>query len=231
MNTHKDPKITGQDVECSTDRGLVCNGPCDDYEMRVYCDCGPQKPVPPTKPHKLVTVCDPTIPHVEYPGSCYKFRHCQPTIDGGWVYAIKTCGPTMMYNPLTMTCDHIANVVAMKKECGGRDPHHDSSEETNEISLCPAGFEWSECAVPCRKACVYYSNLLIKNGACKHSSNECEPGCVDKNFKLCQTGFLWRDESTCVQIKDCTCMSHTGLIVKVINIRFNWNISGYFIAL
>lgn len=184
--------------------------------MRVYCECGPTKtPTKPVKPGKLITVCDPTIPHVEYPGSCYKFRHCQPTIDGGWEYAIKTCGPSMMYNPLSMVCDHIFNVVAMKPECGGRSVDQDSFEDTNEIpNQCPPGFDWSECAVPCRRSCMYYGKLLIKNGLCKHSSNECEPGCVDKAFRMCKHGLFWRDQATCVKVADCTCMSHTGQIVK-----------------
>lgn len=225
MITQKDPKNTGQDVECSADRGLICNGPCDDYEMRVYCDCGLKTPKKPPKLRKLDSVCDPTIPHVEYPGSCYKFRHCQPKADGGWSYAIKTCGPSMMYNPLTMTCDHIANVVAMKPECGGRnvdnDSVEDSYEDNNEIpNQCPPGQTWSECAVPCRRACLYYGSLLMKNGLCKHSSNECEPGCVDKNFKLCKKGLFWRDQGTCVELSDCTCMSLSGQIVKVISVAF-----------
>lgn len=219
MLTHKDPKLTGQDVECSLDRGLLCNGPCDDYEMRVFCDCAPTKKTPPLPtPEKLITVCDPTIPHVEYPGDCFKFRHCQPTTDGGWKYAIKTCGPSMMYNPLSMTCDHIPNVVALKSECGVAE---------NEIppyfeQKCPPGQKWSECAVPCRKSCVYYGNLLIKNGLCKLSSDDCEPGCVEVQFTQCSSGMLWRDKSTCVKAADCTCMSHTGLIVKVrnINVKF-----------
>lgn len=216
VNGHKDPKSTGQDVECSTDRGLVCKGPCDDYEMRVFCECAPKIPITTQKPIRLQTKCDPTIPHVEYPGSCFKFRHCQPMADGSWTYAIKTCGPTMMYNPLSMTCDHIANVIALKPECGGIDDDGSGEDNSNEIpDKCPPGQSWSECAVPCRKACLYYGNLLIKNGLCKHSSNDCEPGCIDQSFKLCKKGLFWRDQGTCVELSDCTCMSHTGLMVKV----------------
>lgn len=119
-----------------------------------------------------------------------------------------------------MTCDHIANVQAMKPECGGRKEDDDSKEEPweddNTISdKCSPGMIWSECAVPCRRSCLYFGNLLMKKGLCKHSSNDCEPGCVDKEFRQCKFGFLWRDQSTCVQVADCTCMSHTGQMVKV----------------
>jgi von Willebrand factor len=41
--THKSPKSTGQDVECSLERGLLCTGDCFDYEIRVLCDCGNYK--------------------------------------------------------------------------------------------------------------------------------------------------------------------------------------------
>lgn len=220
VKTQQDPKSTGQDVECSLDRGLLCRGPCHDYEIRVYCDCGSKKRKLPPKPEKISTVCDPTIPHVEYPGDCYKFKHCQPTVNGSWTYAIKTCGPSMMYNPLSMTCDHIANVKAMKPECGEVEEQKTVIKD-NEIpqvfieEKCPPGQVWNECAIPCRKACHYYGKLLIKNGLCKHSSNECEPGCVDKQFKGCKQGFLWRDQNTCVSLADCTCISNTGELVKV----------------
>lgn len=112
-----------------------------------------------------------------------------------------------------MVCDHISRVIEMKPICGGIIPEQPGE---NEIpNNCPPGMEWSECATPCRKACLYYGNLLMKSGNCKFSSNECEPGCVDKTFKMCKKGLLWRDQATCVDLKDCTCMSHTGQMVKV----------------
>lgn len=217
VNGHKEPKQTGQDVECSTDRGLLCKGSCDDYEMRVYCDCAPvTKRKLPIPPEKLTTVCDSSIPHVEYPGDCYKFRHCQPAKDGGWAYAIKTCGPSMMYNPLSMTCDHIINVVNMKPECGEIEKEIEPENEIKQVfkNECPPGQTWSQCAIPCRKSCLYYGTVLQKEGKCKHSSNDCEPGCVDKTFTMCKPGLLWRDYTTCVSHADCTCMSYTGQMVK-----------------
>lgn len=37
---HHSPKSTGQDVECSLEKGLQCRGQCFDFEIRVLCDCG-----------------------------------------------------------------------------------------------------------------------------------------------------------------------------------------------
>lgn len=71
-----------------------------------------------TKVPSYITICDPSVPHVEHPNSCYKFLHCQPTKDGSYVYAIKTCYPDMMYNPVAMVCDWPASVKAMKPQCG-----------------------------------------------------------------------------------------------------------------
>lgn len=42
--SHMSPKETGLDVECSLERGLICNAwkgeICPDFEIRVYCQCG-----------------------------------------------------------------------------------------------------------------------------------------------------------------------------------------------
>lgn len=127
VGTHVDVKTTGEDAECCLEKGLRCFGSCSDYEIRVYCDCGddveiftlatptklqttpskiiqhPTTIVVPIPPKSLVnTKCDPTIPHIEYPGDCYKFLHCSPMPNGNWEYVEKTCGPTMMFNPVAM---------------------------------------------------------------------------------------------------------------------------------
>lgn len=39
VDTHQHPKAIDEDVECSLERGLICQGQCHDYEIRVYCDC------------------------------------------------------------------------------------------------------------------------------------------------------------------------------------------------
>ncbi|XP_026679243.1 hemocytin-like [Diaphorina citri] len=39
VGSHLGVKETGQDVECSLERGLICAGECDDYEVSVYCSC------------------------------------------------------------------------------------------------------------------------------------------------------------------------------------------------
>lgn len=65
-----------------------------------------------------ITICDPSVPHVEHPNSCYKFLHCQPSTNGSYIFAVKTCYPDMMFNPKAMVCDWPANVKAMKPKCG-----------------------------------------------------------------------------------------------------------------
>lgn len=177
-NTHLDIKTTGEDVECGLEKGLRCFGSCSDYEIRVFCDCGdeieiftlatptktqstsskiiqhPTTVVVPIPSKSLVnTKCDPAIPHIEYPGDCYKFLHCSPMPNGNWEYVEKTCGPTMMFNPVAMICDWIYSVVAMKPWCGEPEP-----------SKCPAGEVWSDCAVPCGKACHYFSKVKEIHG-------------------------------------------------------------------
>ena len=65
-----------------------------------------------------IRICDPSVPHVEHPNSCYKFLHCQPALNGSFIYAVKTCYPDMMFNPQAMVCDWPANVKAIKPKCG-----------------------------------------------------------------------------------------------------------------
>jgi hypothetical protein len=50
---------------------------------------------------KEKTLCNPSVPLVEYPGDCYKYKECIPMSDGTFKYDIKTCGPSMMFNPRT----------------------------------------------------------------------------------------------------------------------------------
>lgn len=140
VNEHLHPKETGEDVECSLEKGLICVGECHDYETRVLCNCNDDVevfPVPivdhhkPTKrpreyytemttqPTTLVgSICNPAIPHVEKVGSCHDFYHCTMNISGVWTFADKTCGMDMMFNPQAMVCDHIDNVKRIKPECG-----------------------------------------------------------------------------------------------------------------
>lgn len=65
-----------------------------------------------------ITICDPSVPHVEHPNSCYKFLHCQPAVNGSYVYAVKTCYPDTMFNPKSMICDWPDSVKKIKPSCG-----------------------------------------------------------------------------------------------------------------
>lgn len=277
VKTHIDPKQTGEDVECSLEKGLLCAGPCHDYEIRVFCKCTseieeftPKQPnyyyysstispsgryeypmsssaaphtYRPDKPIKMIEStttsntypidiikekCDPEIPHIEYPGDCYKFFHCQPQTDMSWRFAEKTCGPSMMYNPKLMICDWPDSVIEIKKECGKPIKYTTpstvekySTYKPYEVTpvrqeQCPPGQMWSECAIPCGRACHYYNKFLQNFGHCTHGSDICIAGCVDSFSTLsCPRGKLWRDKEMCVTIADCTCMSKEGNVVKV----------------
>lgn len=244
INTHINPKQTGEDAECSLEKGLLCAGLCHDYEIRVMCDCDdnieiftlPTDPkwdqsvsTPRPSASQLVqsttiktpainSVCDPTIPHIEFPGDCYKFLHCQPMSDGSWKFAEKTCGPSMMFNPISMTCDWPSAVKEMKPNCGLTLVETTTSNlEIIEIKRCPPGKVWSDCAVPCGRTCHYYGKFLHRNGACLNGHNVCEGGCVDEDTAIsCPLGHLWRDNKICVSLADCTCESDDGKFVKVI---------------
>lgn len=354
--THQNYKITGQDVECSLEKGLLCSGPCNDYEIRVLCVCNDIVAVPSTPssvfsppvaqsqalPQILIPVvpeiktdatiapppefCDMSVPHVEYPGDCFKFKQCFLTGRGS-EYVVKTCGPNMMYHPIIMVCDWPASVIAIKPDCGllektattfspiqtttprvsnillaaglkedlpcdlilekpildyPGDCHkyqecapspkggyryitktcgeHMMFNPTNNIcdwpttvklikpecdgtvrqpesithapvaplaapttkpppagvsSGCEPGFIWSDCALPCGRACDYYGKYLRITGHCDSTSSYCVAGCVETDSALaCPPGYLWRDRKGCVKQVDCTCMSRSGKVVR-----------------
>lgn len=149
---HENPKKTGQNVECSLERGLVCKGQCFDFEIRVYCECNDlTRPVTTLKPIKLRTLTKPS-----------------------------TAAPMI-----------------------------------NERE-CPAGYVYSNCAIPCNRACNYYNQQLRISGNCTLASNDCIPGCTPIGSAVtCEHPKLWRDWQSCVNLQACTCVGPTGEILKV----------------
>ncbi|KAL7040824.1 hypothetical protein ACKWTF_000531 [Chironomus riparius] len=239
---HNHPKMTGQNVECSMENGLVCKGQCFDYETRYFCDCGafgPQptlidtttttsKPttvkipiipiipvIPFTTPkYEIAKVCDPSVPLVKHPVDCSKYLQCVMSHDGLFEYVEQTCGSSMMFNPTAMVCDWPASVIAINPNCGK--PKEELQGD------CPMGYVWNDCAVPCRRACNYYGRILMINGNCTEASNDCLPGCVPKDaITKCEYPNLWRDWKTCVKLMDCTCIGPNneqlkpGQVVKI----------------
>lgn len=232
--SHNSPKKTGQNVECSLERGLVCKGQCFDFEIRVYCECAditktasspmplqftqpPQIPIVPAaqlQPPTFITACDPSIPNVEHPFSCTKFLQCVMSQNGSFVYTEKTCGDTMMFNPKAMVCDWPASVQAMKPKCGLTPAEPEKPVKYQRV--CPAGFVWSECALPCNRACNYYKQQLKASGNCTIASNDCIPGCLPVGSVLtCGSPRVWRDWKSCVELQACTCIGPNNEMLKV----------------
>lgn len=61
--------------------------------------------------------CDVDSPSKEHPTDCHKFYECSPIV-ATYDFVEKTCGPTMLYNPQTRTCDWPEAVIAIKPSCG-----------------------------------------------------------------------------------------------------------------
>lgn len=234
------PKVIGEDAECSLEKGLSCQGQCHDYEIRVFCNCNSDvemitvhsidhtrytqpiymsQIIATTKPTPVTlvgSICDPAIPHVEKLGNCHDFYHCTMNTSSVWTFVDKTCGKDMMFNPQAMVCDHIANVKRMKPSCGENDGGTITVTKEQYEKKCPPGMVWSECAVPCGRACHFYDKFLQKSGQCTGSWNSCEKGCISAlAVKDCKPGYYWRDDKVCVKKADCTCQSDDGNVVKV----------------
>lgn len=61
--------------------------------------------------------CDPNTPNTPHESDCHKFYVCKNGPNGP-EYVEQTCGDSMMYNPKTLTCDHIDAVTSIRPECG-----------------------------------------------------------------------------------------------------------------
>lgn len=128
VKTHLKPEQTNYDVKCDLNNGLTCKTSakgklCQDFEIRVYCDCRHKK----IKSEFQTTTesvvmglegkpCDPLKPNVESPRNCYDFYQCQD-VNSKSVFVKKTCGPSMYYNPVSMVCDWPYSVTEIKPEC------------------------------------------------------------------------------------------------------------------
>uniref|UniRef100_A0A1I8MML0 Hemocytin n=2 Tax=Musca domestica TaxID=7370 RepID=A0A1I8MML0_MUSDO len=211
VGTHESSDFMDENVFCNLQNGLNCVGNCHDYEIRVFCECDaePTTTPKPTEKPEIGLACDSVIAeYKEYPGDCHKFLHCQPKTDGSWHYVEKTCGESMMFNPIMNICDHISAVQDLKPTCG-------SSEKDRLVPIlqCPPGQVWSECANQCERTCHYYGMVLIKRGLCKEGEL-CKPGCVPATRPECSAGKYWRDENTCVEADACPCMDKTEKYVQ-----------------
>ncbi|XP_041977645.1 hemocytin isoform X2 [Aricia agestis] len=203
VGDHKSPKETGLNVECSLERGLVCDekeNTCPDFEIRVLCTCDEE-------PFQCL---NSTHPNHAHPHSCTQFYECTPEATHA---ALKTCAPGLMYNPTLMVCDWPAAVIAIRPECGEITTTQPEKPrvyiDTTTESLCPPGHKYSECAYACDQLCEHFETVLKMEGKCVNGE-KCIEGCVPQK---CDADKLWRDVLTCVAPRDCTC-NDNGRIVK-----------------
>lgn len=206
VDGHEGYKDTGLDVECSLERGLICQShgnelPCVDFEISVLCYCNE------VTTEVFTTVggttvasigeCDINHPYKADTNNCHVFFQCAPTVNGT-TFVKKTCGPDMMYNPQQQICDWSYNVLIIRPECA------QVQETTPSAPRCDDGEYWDDCAIKCSQTCQYYNYLLKEKNLC---NDDCIPGCVNPR-KLCPSNKYWRDKHTCVELADCTCKSH-----------------------
>ncbi|CAK1581500.1 unnamed protein product [Parnassius mnemosyne] len=204
VDSHKTAKETGLDVECSLEKGLVCHeqeNTCPDFEIRVFCECG--------ETFQCLNVTHPNNPH---PTDCSKFYECTPDLmNPDKPHAVlKQCGEGLLYNPKLMICDWPAAVYAVRPECGSTPSTTPTTTATTPLpittGICPPGQVFSSCAYPCDNLCEHFLQSLREKGQCL-PGQKCVKACIDEsvaNIK-CEFGSKWRDEATCVPLKDCTC--------------------------
>ncbi|KAJ9590323.1 hypothetical protein L9F63_027838, partial [Diploptera punctata] len=79
-------------------------------------------------------------------------------------------------------------------------------------SLCPDGEVWG-CIIPCSQLCSNFEYKLKQDGYCL-DSDDCITGCINQYTLQCGPESLWRDKLTCVESRDCMCVTPSGKLVK-----------------
>ncbi|XP_044006095.1 hemocytin [Aphidius gifuensis] len=216
IDGHLSPKETGLDVECSLERGLICqsNGnelPCVDFEISVLCKC---------ENTTASDNCDITRPSQADPIDCHVFYECAPGTNGATKLIKKTCGKDMFYNPVAMICDWWYNVITLRPLCrptlspAVTTVTSTTTTEAPSTNKCKEDEIWNDCAIKCSRTCQYYNYQLKKQNICIDGTRDCVPGCTAKDKKTCGKNKYWRDPETCVDIADCNCISHNEESVK-----------------
>ncbi|GAB6030548.1 hypothetical protein CHUAL_007413 [Chamberlinius hualienensis] len=86
------------------------------------------------------------------------------------------------------------------------------SSTTTEITttaLCLPGQIWSDCAYDCRQMCQSFLRKNTLSNYCNENET-CVPGCI---YEKCVEPNVWRDESTCLNPAECTCITDEGKLL------------------
>ncbi|XP_077527874.1 hemocytin-like isoform X2 [Haemaphysalis longicornis] len=234
VNSHVPWNETGEALLCSAETGLRClkedqdDGPCSDYEMRVYCQCAQIQetttfPVPTTV--KLVgPYCDAWTPWI---------NQDSPADDGGDNELLENipgfsdmCPELTAVECLPSDPEHSTNVeeeIAKLAEpcnrkgllCSPGSPCIDYKVRAYctcpstpiptmpppIISRCPPDMWVSECGIRCNATCDHFLHKLRAQGYCHD-----EDGCVDGCFRtVCEPGSVHLNPDNCVPPQHCPC--------------------------
>ncbi|BES96307.1 Hypothetical protein NTJ_09116 [Nesidiocoris tenuis] len=229
---HLNNKESGEEAECSLERGLFCTGTCSDYEIQVLCQCEPVVSTlpttvqttsktttsPPTTTTEVIPTCDiygPLRPHIS---DCGKYYQCMDTLEGPQLVE-RECGGVLLFNSVSLFCDDAKTVIARRPECKGLEYQDEvtvkADYHANEvIEGCGADEIWDECAYDCEQMC-HHARLTTFITKCTFGV-KCIAGCRPRFG--CPVGKRWRDYRTCVSTSDCTC-SADGVIMKPGEVR------------
>ncbi|KAK4875849.1 hypothetical protein RN001_012271 [Aquatica leii] len=110
-DSHLSAKETNLNVECSLEKGLICTSSgdtdeCPDFEIRVKCQCQ----------EKVIEVCEVNQPYQPHAYDCYLYYRCEKTEFGNEL-VVRTCGPSLMFNPKKRKCDFPKKVYTVRPEC------------------------------------------------------------------------------------------------------------------
>uniref|UniRef100_A0A8D8ZF36 Hemocytin n=1 Tax=Cacopsylla melanoneura TaxID=428564 RepID=A0A8D8ZF36_9HEMI len=174
VHSHLGVKETGQNVECSLERGLICEGECDDYEVSVYCSCEQT-----TLPSVTTVKHEEKKTFVTEPVLIDTAEGCQ---GGVWKECLVECN---------QVCHSYQQKLFAEGECTSASHQCISGcwawGDTN--TKCPLGSMWREwgfCVKQSDCTCLSRNGTLVKPGGIVYE-NECELCQCLNNHYTCDT--------------------------------------------
>ncbi|XP_013180497.1 PREDICTED: hemocytin isoform X2 [Papilio xuthus] len=208
---------------------------CPDFEIRVYCKCEEpfrcMNSTHPNHPHPTdcskFYECTPEVGTTKEPHAVLKqcgegLLYNPVTMVCDWPQAVYAVRPECE-KPITTTtaatpAEETAPTGVTATESPGVPRIFTSESFVTTASstiatpplptspLCPPGQVFSSCAYPCDNLCEHFLQTLRERGECL-PGQKCVKACIDESIAniKCEFGSKWRDDKTCVPIKDCTC--------------------------
>ncbi|XP_073969601.1 hemolectin isoform X3 [Rhodnius prolixus] len=193
VDTLQSAKETGEQAECSLERGLYCEGGCHDYEISVYCQCGELTTVATTETstvQQTLSEAPTTLP------TTTTVSEKEQTVKPNKSEKIEGCLDGEEWDDCAINCDQLCSYyehIAYKNGICLFGQKCTPGCRREDRPHCPPGHRWRDlntCVKQEDCTCRSLTGLMIKPGTVVNES-ECESCQCLNNHYTC-------DSSLCV---------------------------------